>query len=174
MNDLIIGAAEPRDCDQLAVLVNLPGYRHGTLRAPFHSVEWMRKRLETAPPGFTEIVAEQDGRIVGKASLQQLEGRRRHVASIGIGVHDDFHGRGIGSALLAALIDAADNWLAISRLELMVNADNVAAIRLYEKAGFEREGLFKAYAFRAGDHVDAVAMARLHKANGTRHPAQPL
>lgn len=98
---------------------------------------------------------------MGKANLQQFDGRRQHVGTIGIGVHDDFQGKGIGSTLLAALVDAADNWLALTRVELVVNADNLAAIRLYEKAGFEREGLLKAYAFRAGGYVDALAMARL-------------
>lgn len=161
VSDLIIRAAEPGDSEQLAALVNLPGYRHGTLRTPFHSIEWMRKRLETAPSGFTEIVAEQGDIIVGKANLQQFEGRRRHAGTIGIGVHDDFQGKGIGSALLAALIDTADNWLGISRLELMVNSDNPSAIRLYEKAGFEREGLFRAYTFRAGSYIDAIGMARV-------------
>lgn len=160
-DNLTIRAAEPRDCEQLVALVNLPGYRHGTLRTPFQSTEWMRKRLASAPLGFTEIVAEKDGAIVGKASLQQFEDRRRHAGTIGIEVHDDFQGNGIGSALLSALVDVADNWLAITRLELMVNADNVSAIRLYEKAGFEREGLMKAFAFRAGGYVDAIAMARV-------------
>ena len=161
MSPLIIRAAEMKDCEGLAALVNLPGYRHGTLRTPFHSSEWMRKRLENVQPGFTEIVAEQEGMIVGKANLQRFEGRRQHVGTIGIGVHDDFQGKGIGSALLAALVDTADNWLALTRLELVVNADNAPAIRLYEKAGFEREGLFKAYAFRNGAYVDAIAMARV-------------
>lgn len=166
MRDLIIRAAETKDCEELVTLVNMPGYRHGTLRTPFQSIEWMRKRLQNLPPGFTEIVAEKGGAIVGKASLQQFEGRRQHAGTIGIGVHDAFQGNGIGSALLAALIDAADNWLALSRLELTVNADNVAAIRLYEKAGFEREGLFRAYAFRAGSYVDAIAMARVISRSG--------
>jgi putative acetyltransferase len=57
-----------------------------------------------------------------------------------MGVHDDFNGRGIGSALLAELIEAADEWLAIKRLELTVFTDNAPAIRLYEKFGFEMEG----------------------------------
>lgn len=161
MSALTIRAAETKDCVELAALVNMSGYRHGTLRVPFHSIEWMRKRLESASEGVIQIVAEQDGAIVGTASLQRFEGRRQHAATVGLGIHDNFQGKGIGSALLAALVDTADNWLAVTRLELVVNADNAPAIRLYEKAGFEREGLFKAYAFRNGAYVDAIAMARV-------------
>ena len=51
--------------------------------------------------------------------------------------------------------------LQLKRLELSVYADNARAIALYERFGFEREGLMRAYAWRNGRHVDAVAMARL-------------
>jgi len=78
-----------------------------------------------------------------------------------MGVHDDYQGRGIGTALMTALIDAADNWHAIKRLELTVFTDNVRAIRLYERFGFEREGILRAFAFRAGAYADALAMARV-------------
>ncbi|WP_225039683.1 GNAT family N-acetyltransferase [Rhizobium sp. T1470] len=61
------------------------------------------------------LVATIDGQIVGDIGMTRFRGRRNHVASIGMGVHDDFAGRGIGNALLAAVIDAADNWLNISK-----------------------------------------------------------
>jgi putative acetyltransferase len=78
-----------------------------------------------------------------------------------MGVHDDFTGRGIGSALLAAIVDSADNWLDIKRLELTVYTDNDIAIGLYKKFGFEQEGILKAFGFRAGTYVDAYAMGRV-------------
>lgn len=105
MSELIIRAAEPGDSNELAALATCPATVMARFEPPFHSVEWMRKRLETTPHGFTEIVANQNGMIVAKASLQQFEGRRRHTGTIGIGVHEDFQGKGIGSALLAALIE---------------------------------------------------------------------
>ena len=53
-----------------------------------------------------------------------------------MGVADDLDGQGIGTALLEALLEAADNWLDIRRVELTVFVDNDAAIRLYERLGF--------------------------------------
>lgn len=70
-------------------------------------------------------------------------------------------GRGIGTALISELVDMADNWLDIRRLELNVYTDNSVAIRLYEKFGFRREGVFVGYAYREGAYVDSLAMARL-------------
>ncbi|MET3648812.1 GNAT family N-acetyltransferase [Phyllobacterium ifriqiyense] len=67
----------------------------------------------------------------------------------------------LGSALIRELIDAADNWLGFKRLELTVYTDNAPAIRLYERFGFEREGIRRSYAFKAGAYVDALGMARL-------------
>jgi len=43
----------------------------------------------------------------------------------------------------------------------MVYVDNVPAISLYKKFGFETEGTLKKYAFRAGKYVDAYTMARI-------------
>ena len=156
-----IRATRPSDAEGIASIANLPGFRAGTLRLPFQSVEETQQWLDKPAPGSTRLVAVLDRQIVGNAGLNRLAGRRVHVGQIGMGVHDDFTGRGIGSALLAALIDAADNWLAIKRVELTVYVDNAPAIRLYEKFGFETEGRLRAFAFRNGDYVDAFTMARL-------------
>ena len=64
------------------------------------------------------------------------------------------------AAILAALIDLAENWLGLTRLELTVYADNAAAIGLYRKFGFVAEGTHVGYALREGVMVDALAMAR--------------
>ncbi len=69
--------------------------------------------------------------------------------------------RGIGSAILAALVGAADDWLDLKRLELTVFADNAHAIALYERFGFVAEGTLRAYAYRAGCYADCLTMARL-------------
>ncbi|MDQ0454812.1 RimJ/RimL family protein N-acetyltransferase [Rhizobium paknamense] len=117
--------------------------------------------MESKPPEVTTLLAEIDGQIVGDIGMTRFTGRRNHVATIGMGVHDDFQRRGIGRALLSAIIDLADNWLNITRLELTVYTDNAAAIGLYQSFGFEQEGLHRAFAFRNGIFVDALAMARL-------------
>ncbi|MGG7518309.1 GNAT family N-acetyltransferase [Allorhizobium undicola] len=166
--ELVIRASIPADAAAIAALHNLANYRNGTLRLPFHSEPELRKRLETKPPEVTTLVAELNGQIVGDIALMRQTGRRQHVASIGMGVHDDFQRLGIGRALLAAIIDLADNWLNIARLELTVYTDNQAAIRLYESCGFVREGTHKAFAFRAGAYIDAHAMARLNLIRATQ------
>ena len=138
-----------------------PRFRWGTLRPRYPSIDAVRTWLETRSPDDVHIVAEAEGRIIGDAGLHRGKGRRAHTASIGMGVHDDFAGRGVGTALLAALIDTADNWLDLKRLELTVWTDNAPALALYRKFGFVEEGVMRAYAYRDGAYVDALAMARL-------------
>ena len=76
-------------------------------------------------------------------------------------VRDDWQGRGVGTALMVACIDLADNWLNLTRLGLEVYTDNEPAIRLYTKFGFEIEGTLRRIAYRDGHFVDSYAMSRL-------------
>lgn len=76
-------------------------------------------------------------------------------------VHDDWQGMGVGSALMTALVDLADNWLNLQRLQLSVYTDNASAVRLYERFSFEIEGTMRRFAYRNGEYVDAHMMARL-------------
>jgi len=117
-------------------------------------------------PGKTDLslVAEVQGQVLGSADLHPAGAslRRRHAMGMGISVAAEAQGQGIGRALMAALMDYADNWGQVLRIELTVYADNARAIRLYESFGFQREGLMRAYALRNGVYVDTLAMARLH------------
>ncbi len=161
--EISIRRAEPED--YLAVY---EVHRHekaiaGTLQLPYPSVAMWRRRLAEPAEGSYNLVAVVDGRIVGMLGLQTfpLRPRRAHAGTIGICVHDDWHGKGVGSALVGAGVEMADRWLNLRRIELEVFADNEAAIRLYERFGFEREGLLRQYAFRDGRYVDAYVMSRL-------------
>ncbi len=162
MPTIEVRAREPRDAEALTAISACPGVIAGTLHLPFRSVEARRERLARQDPLVHGLVAELDGRVVGWLTLHVEDtARRRHTGGIGMGVHDDYQGQGIGSALLAAALDLADNWLGLERLELTVFVDNAPAIALYKKFGFEIEGTARRFAWRNGAYVDAYTMARL-------------
>lgn len=158
---LTIRARSLTDAAAIADLHNLPGYRWGTMRLPYHSVEEIRHGIEQQPADVRSLVALLDGMVVGDIALWSAKGRRAHVGTLGMGVHDNYTRRGIGRALLGEAIGIADDWLNLRRLELTVYADNHAAIALYESFGFTVEGRMADYAFRGGTYVEALAMARL-------------
>lgn len=161
---LLIRAPSPADAEEINALQNMPLVRAGTLRLPHAQISETRKRLENPTQGAMSLVAVLDGSIVGNSGISRFSGRRAHACSLGIGIHDDYQGKGIGSALMSEMMDAADNWLDIRRIELTVFTDNAGAIRLYEKFGFVREGILRDFAFRNGRYADALAMARIRHA----------
>lgn len=175
VEEIKIRRAEPDDC--AAVYEIYAGRRAfaGTLQLPFPSLAEWRRRLSEPGEGAYNLVAVAGERVVGGLGLHTFPNRprRRHAGTIGMGVHDEWQGRGVGSALMRAALDLADNWLNLTRLELEVYTDNEPAIRLYERFGFEREGTLRQYAFRDGRFVDAHMMARLRPPREEPRTARP-
>jgi putative acetyltransferase len=163
---LKIRRAEPDDSSALYEIFSSPKVYPGTLQVPYPSREQWRRRIAEAPEGFYNLVAIIEDRIVGMVSVETFphKPRRRHVGVIGICVHEDWQSRGVGTALMNAGLDLADNWLNLTRLELEVYADNEPAVRLYERVGFEVEGTLRQHAFRDGQYVDSRVMGRLRPA----------
>jgi putative acetyltransferase len=112
-------------------------------------------------PNDHVMVAEIDGRVIGYAGLHVRDGKRRHSAWLGIAVHDEFAGRGAGQALMRALLDLADKWIGLVRVDLESNATNVRAIAMYRRFGFADEGVMKKAYFTDGEYHDALFMARV-------------
>lgn len=164
---ITIRRSQVSDAAAIAALMNDPQVFGGLLQMPFPSEELWRQRLtEGASPGKADLslVALLDGAVAGGAGLH-ADGtalRRRHAMSLGIWVAADAQGRGVGKALMTALLDYADNWAQVLRTELTVYCDNERAIGLYKRFGFEIEGTMRAYALRNGQYVDVHPMARLH------------
>ncbi len=159
--DITIRALEPGDLPDLTETWNQPNAYAGTLQLPYTSLEARQTRHAATSANQTRLVAVIVGRVIGCIGLERFQSRRSHAGQFGLAVHDAYAGRGAGTALLAAVIDLADNWLNLKRLELSVYADNARAIGLYERFGFEREGLNRAYSWRNGAFVDSLTMARL-------------
>ena len=160
---LQIRRAEPDDYRAVHEIYSCPKAFAGTLQLPYPSLEQWRQRLAEPGDDTYSLVAVVGDRVVGHFGLHTSPNkpRRRHAGTLGMGVHDEWQGKGVGSALMRAGVDLADKWLNLTRLELEVYTDNEAAIRLYERLGFEREGTLRQHAFRDGSYVDAYLMARL-------------
>ncbi|WP_448651201.1 GNAT family N-acetyltransferase [Pseudomonas fluorescens] len=148
----------------VTALYNDPAVCRQVLQMPFQSVHAWRNRLELDNERRLQLVAVHAGEVIGQIGLEQtLRVRRSHVGSFGMGVATAWQGKGVGSKLLTATLDVADNWMNLRRVELTVYADNEAAQNLYRKFGFEVEGRMRDYAVRDGVFVDTLSMARLRQ-----------
>lgn len=158
-----IRRAEPADYLEVARTFEGGSTYGGTLQLPFPSAEIWRQRLAEPKDNDFLLVALIDGRIVATGGLHPLgkSPRRSHSMMLGMAVADEFQGRGVGDALMRALLSIADGWLNVFRIELTVFTDNDRAIALYRKHGFEVEGTHKAYALRDGKYADTHTMARV-------------
>lgn len=155
------------DLEAVAALLTRRGVVEGLLVSPFAPGEQVRERL-LKPARDCALVALAEGRVIGYASLTvQTALRRRHAATLVMFVAPEWQHRGIGSALLAALLEWADGWAGLLRVELGVQDGNVAAMALYRSFGFELEGTHRAAVLRDGAFVDLHSMVRLH-------PSPPL
>jgi putative acetyltransferase len=106
------------------------------------------------------VVAEAEGGLVGRLSVaRDPHPASAHVADLGLMVAREWRRRGVGRALMLA----AEEWAraaGVTKLELHVFPYNEAALALYERLGYEREGLRRGHYRRDGELVDAVLMAK--------------
>ena len=159
---ILVRRAEPDDFEAVRAIYAMPRAQAETLQLPWPSRELWMARMQSRDPSAHLLVAEVDGKVAGQLGLYlNAHPRRRHVADIGMGVHDEHVGRGVGTALLQAALALADGWLQVQRIELQVYADNATAIALYRRHGFVEEGRHPRHAWREGEFVDAISMARL-------------
>ena len=157
-----IRTADPSDAEAILKCYTAPLAARNTLQIPYRSLESVREQLTKSGAGDHLLVAEIEGEVVGVIGLHTSSRPRvNHKAEVGMMVRDDWKGKGVGAALMQAVIELADKWLNLTRIELTVFTDNESAIALYRKFGFEIEGTLRKYAFRDGEFVDAFAMARI-------------
>jgi ribosomal protein S18 acetylase RimI-like enzyme len=108
------------------------------------------------------LVAEVHGRVVGWAKIEHPTPlpSSRHVWHVtGLAVDPQFTGRGVGRALMEALIAEAQT-RGGRRMTLRVFAPNERARRLYERLGFEVEGVLRGeFRLADGEFVDDCFMA---------------
>lgn len=162
MNKIEIRHSSDADIDQIRLLYAEPSNYAATLQLPYPSPAAWAKKFGATPEGVYSLVACIGDDVVGQLGLcVESSPRRKHAAHIGMGVKSDARRSGVGSALIAAMIELAEQWLAVQRIELTVYTDNDAAIGLYKKFGFIVEGTLRHYAFRNGRLVDVHIMSRL-------------
>jgi putative acetyltransferase len=160
--DITIRKATPSDAEAIWKCYTAPLVVRNTLQLPYRSLESVRELLTKGGEGAYILVAVIDGEVVGMIGLHTFSRPRiNHRAEIGMMVRDDWQGKGVGKAMMQAVIDLADKWLNLARIELTVFTDNEPAIALYRKFGFEIEGTLRKHAFRDGEFVDSHVMARV-------------
>jgi ribosomal-protein-alanine N-acetyltransferase len=114
----------------------------------------------TAQPN-THLAIEVGQTAVGGVGVTIGEGQFRHVGSVGFWLGEPYWGRGIMSEVLPAITADAFERLGLTRLSATVFEWNPASMRVFEKAGYSREGVLRRSIAKDGQILDQVVFAKL-------------
>jgi RimJ/RimL family protein N-acetyltransferase len=161
----LVRKAEPGDAATLVRLAEAVGSEEeGWLIADggWRSVSEERRYLKTIRRHSyaAVLVAEVDGRVVGRLSLgRDSHPASEHVADVGLMVAEGYRRRGIGRALM----EAGEAWgreVGVRKIELHVFPHNEAALALYDELGYRRVGVRRDHFRRSDGYVDAILMEK--------------
>lgn len=139
--------------------------RHGlgTFETAPPSVEEMQRRYaQVTGDGFPYLVAEAPGRMLGYAYANHFRTRAayRHTVEDSIYIAADAMGRGVGTALLDALIQRCAALGLRQMLAVIGDSGNAGSIGVHRRCGFEHTGVMKAVGRKFDQWVDVVIMQR--------------
>ena len=135
----------------------------GIFRRPIPSVDDEVEFISAHSSGSnsTLLLAEADGSVVGLIGLVgELLPEESHVGTFGVSVDKHWRSRGVGGALIEALVAWAGEH-GITRIQGFVWATNTRALDFYERHGFEREGVCRRAIVRDGNPIDTHLIALL-------------
>ncbi len=156
----LIRPVRPEDAEALWRIARQEGVIETTMGLPSDRLSQRAELLARLGPDDHWFVAEVGGEVVGLSGLSVGRGRLRHSGYVFLFVAREYQRQGLGRRLLEALLDVADNWLLLRRVELTVLVGNDHAKRLYERLGFEVEGRRKMSIISQGELKDEWLMAR--------------
>ncbi|MCX9158635.1 GNAT family N-acetyltransferase [Niveibacterium sp. 24ML] len=107
------------------------------------------------------LVVEQDGQLLAHACLWPMGLRKvSHVLRLDMCVHTNHWRQGHGKRLMSALLHWARTESGAHKIELLVRAENAAAVALYRNVGFIEEGRLKhRIRLSSGRYIDDITMA---------------
>ena len=124
--------------------------------------EIVDRRAAIVAQGLPHLVAEIDGEVVGYTYAAPYRPRAayRYTIEDSVYVAHGFHGRGIGRALLAALIQRCERGPWRQMIAIIGDSENAGSIALHERLGFRHVGTLASVGFKFERWVDTVLMQR--------------
>jgi L-amino acid N-acyltransferase YncA len=161
---MIIRPATPADAAACqAIYGHNAVHGTGTFEEAEPSMDEMQRRMATVTGhGLPYLVAEADGQILGFAYAGPFRPRAayRYTVEDSVYVAPEAHGRGVGKALLLAVIAACEALGLHQMLAVIGDSANAGSIGLHRSCGFEMVGTSPGLGFKHGRFIDVVFMQR--------------
>lgn len=170
VSDVAIREATEQDAERLLAYAEilfaeeLPGLYRRPVPTLAEERAFIRSYAE--PPNSVLLIAERREEVLGLAGLLgRVLPQDAHVGAVGISVARASRGQGIGTLLLEKTLAWAGSH-GVSRVEIEAFANNPDAVRLYERVGFQREGVRRGAVIVSGEPIDVICLARLAREHG--------
>lgn len=153
----------PEDTDRIVAWRNSDAVRKNFIYQELFTREghenWVRTQVETGRVVQTIICDSATGKALGSVYIRDID-RQHNKAEYGIFIGEaEARGRGVGTAAAKLMLRYCFEEAGLHRIYLRALAENVQAIRSYEKAGFKREGYLRDDVCIDGEYRDIVWMA---------------
>jgi len=169
-DDVRIRSYRPDDLEALVRYANNPRVAANLRdRFPFpYTVEDGREWLAAADQQDPEanFVIATEAELIGTIGLILGDDVYRHSAEVGYWIAEPFWGRGIATRVLDAITEWGFAQFSLLRIFAQVFSDNIASVRVLEKAGYELEGTMRQAVIKNGRVMDQLIYARLSPSGG--------
>ena len=163
---VVLRRPEPRDIEALYAQKNDPavanllgGFSLGYSRRDIEN--WIEAHRARRDEVIWVIADQKSDTCHGHVGIYNIDGRIRS-GEFAIMIGDKgVWSQGLGTDITRYVLDYAFSYLNLNRIHLTVLATNTKAIALYEKLGFQHEGVMRQAQFKQGAYVDVVVMGKL-------------
>lgn len=161
---MIVRPSTPQDVGALTAI-----YGHHVLNGlgtfeevPPSAEDMAARRLVIVERGLPYLVAQDEGRVLGFAYAGPFRPRAayRYTVEDSVYVAPDATGRGVGKAVLSAVIEACEAFGIRQVVAVIGDSGNAGSIGLHTSLGFEPAGIGKGFGWKHGRWVDIVWMQK--------------
>ncbi|SBS32520.1 Spermidine N(1)-acetyltransferase [Marinomonas spartinae] len=146
-------------CDREVTLYSLSSYAYPQSKLDIE--KWLSTVNSSAKNVSFGLCSKKSDQLIGYAGISAISSLNRSGEFFILIGEKEYWGKGIGTLVTKVVTDYAIRTLGLHRVQLTASAQNIGAVKAYEKAGYQHEGVMRQSGFRNGEFVDKVLMSVL-------------
>ena len=166
-NKIYLSPIESKDLEFLCQTQNHPGVREALFMALPVFLETEEEKIKqyiTSKDAIVLTIVEKDTNVpVGQTALLRIDYVSRAAVFYLAILRPECWSKGFGTEATQLMVDYAFDTLNLNRIQLHVYAENLLAIKIYQKVGFSREGILRQAMYRKGAYCDFWVMGLLRE-----------
>lgn len=162
---IILTPMEEEDAEFIRQMENDPEVRYALfLYKPLtrESAEKKVREMTASPESVMFMILDKENRqIIGQTGLVRIDFVSRAAVFYIAIHHKESRSKGFGTEATRLMVDYAFQTLNLNRIQLHVNSENIPAVHIYQKLGFEIEGTLRQAMYHGGKYCDFYVMGNV-------------